>query len=56
MRGIRRTLVVGADRDELLRLRERKRLEQDGVDDTEDRGVRADADRQREHGDNREAR
>jgi hypothetical protein len=39
---------------ELVRLRVRQRLEQHGVDDTEDRGVRADSEREREHGRERE--
>jgi hypothetical protein len=42
--------------DELFRLRKRERLQQDGIDDTEDRGVRANPDRQCEHRDDREAR
>ena len=40
--------------DERVRLRVGQRLEQHGVDDAEDRGVRADAEREREHGRERE--
>ncbi len=39
-----------ADRDETIRIGIRKRTQQDGVHDGEDRGVRADAERQREDG------
>jgi hypothetical protein len=41
---------------ESLRLRKGQRLQQHGVHDAENGGVRADADRERQHRDNREAR
>ncbi len=44
-----------ADQNELARARIRQRPKQHAVDDAEDRGVGADAERQREHGDDREA-
>ena len=43
-----------SDGDQLLRLRERQRLEENRVDHAEDGGVRADAEREREHGDESE--
>ena len=44
-----------ADRDEPIGIRVRQRAEQHGVEDAEDRGVRADAERQRHERDGREA-
>ncbi len=44
-----------ADGDELLRGRERQRLEQERVDHTEDGGVRTDPERERQDGDEGEA-
>ena len=43
------------NRDHLLGLRKRERPEQDRVDHTEDGGVPANAERERQHGDDREA-
>jgi hypothetical protein len=45
-----------ADMDEPIRLRERQRLEEHGIDDAEDRDVRSDGERERRHDDEREAR
>jgi hypothetical protein len=42
------------DRDELVRMRIGKSLEEHAVDDGEDRAVRADSDRQRQHREHRE--
>ena len=39
------------DHDGAIRVAPRQRSQQDGVDDAEDRGVRADAERERQHGD-----
>ncbi len=47
--------VAGEDRDEAFRRRDRQRLQQETVDRAEDRGVGADADRQRRDRDEREA-
>ena len=44
------------ERDEATGIRIRQRTQQHRVDEAEDRGVCADAERQREHGDHREAR
>jgi hypothetical protein len=44
-----------AHRDELLRAGEWQRLQEQRIDDAEDRGVRADAERERHDGDDREA-
>ena len=44
------------ERDEATGIRIRQRTQQHRVDEAEDRGVRADAEREREHGDRREAR
>ena len=48
-----RPVLDRAPGDELLWLRERERLEKDGVDHTEDGGIRADPDREREDSDDR---
>ena len=42
--------------DEPVRVRERQRLEEHGLDDAEDRRVRADRERERRDDDEREAR
>ena len=44
------------DRNELFRVAHRQRAQQHRVHETEDRGVRADAQREREYGDDREGR
>ena len=45
-----------ADMDEPVRVRERQRLEEHDIDDAENRGVRADGERERRDDDEREAR
>ena len=50
------TIRAVGDHDDLARLGIWERLEQNGIDRSEDRGGRADADRQREHRREREAR
>jgi hypothetical protein len=44
------------DADEAVRIREWQRLEQNAVDDAENRGVGADAESERENGDRGEQR
>ena len=44
------------DEEQALRLRDGKRLQQQRIDEAEDRGVRADAERKRQDGDDRECR
>ena len=55
-RHVRHLLGILAHEDELLLRRKSERLEQKAVDDAEHRGVSADAEREGEHGDEREAR
>ena len=45
----------GPDHREAIRVWKRKRAQQDGVDDTEDRAIRADPEGEREHGNEGEA-
>ena len=54
VRDPRRARREQPQRDEPLRFGIRQRTQQHAVDDAEDRGGRADADRQRQHGDRRE--
>ena len=56
MLGERAVRIRAGDADEALGRRVGKRREQNAVHQAEDRGVGADAERQREHGDGREAR
>jgi hypothetical protein len=54
--ALRPSLELAAQPHEAIRFRVRQRLQQHGVDHREDRGVRADPERQRGHGDQAEAR
>src|SRR5690242_21004325 len=47
-------LPIFEQRDESVRIGDRERLEEDGVDDAENRRGRTDTEREREHGDGRE--
>ena len=52
-----RTLRCGGpDHREAIRVWKRKRAQQDRVDDTEDRGIRADPEGERQHGNESESR
>jgi hypothetical protein len=48
-------LMIAAEFHQLTRILNRQHLEHQGIDEGEDGGVRADAQRQRERGDDREA-
>src|SRR5262245_31234897 len=56
-RPVRRlgTLIFTGQHDQSIRLSDRQRFEQVGIDDTENRRVRADAERKRERGDKSKA-